>query len=117
MAARTTKLEAQQAAASRAQADAEAKLAEANKMIDDSLLVATKRQQENKALQEEVRAAAVGGRAARPERWRCRFPQPGSWMGRLYSASATSGLRRQRPVLCSGSQSMAGSHGRNGTAL
>lgn len=47
VAARTTKLEAQQAAA-------EAKLAEANKMIDDSLLVATKRQQENKALQEEI---------------------------------------------------------------
>lgn len=33
---------------------AEAKLAEANRMIDESLLVATKSQQENKALQEDV---------------------------------------------------------------
>ncbi|KXZ54203.1 hypothetical protein GPECTOR_5g297 [Gonium pectorale] len=52
--ARTAGLEAEQAAANAARKAAEAKLAEANKMVDDSLLVATKSQQENKALQEEV---------------------------------------------------------------
>ncbi|GFR47585.1 hypothetical protein Agub_g9317 [Astrephomene gubernaculifera] len=51
---RTAKLEADSAAAIAARQAAEAKLADANKMIDDSLLVATKHQQENTVLQEEV---------------------------------------------------------------
>ncbi|GLC55994.1 hypothetical protein PLESTB_001052900 [Pleodorina starrii] len=51
---RTAKLEAEQVAANAARQAAESKLAEANKMVDESLLVATKHQQENKALQDEV---------------------------------------------------------------
>ncbi|GIL59068.1 hypothetical protein Vafri_14027 [Volvox africanus] len=51
---RAKKLAAEQAAANAAREVAETKLAAANKMIDDSLLAATKHQQENKALQEEV---------------------------------------------------------------
>ncbi|GLI62410.1 hypothetical protein VaNZ11_005030 [Volvox africanus] len=51
---RAKKLAAEQAAANAAREVAETKLAAANKMIDDSLLAATKHQQENKALREEV---------------------------------------------------------------
>ncbi|GIL91295.1 hypothetical protein Vretimale_9986 [Volvox reticuliferus] len=51
---RTRKMAAEHAAANAAREAAETKLAAANKMIDDSLLAATKQQQENKTLQEEI---------------------------------------------------------------
>jgi hypothetical protein len=48
-------LAAREAALAKLEAEAKNKVAEANRMVDESMMVALKNQQEKKALQEEVR--------------------------------------------------------------
>jgi hypothetical protein len=59
-------LAAREAALAKLEADAKAKVTEANRLVDESMMVALNNQQEKKALQEEVRNTSLRCRGCPP---------------------------------------------------